>query len=300
MRLTTRLSQALLYSCGAFFANPWKVPVHLVVGDTYAVAYSHFRRDHHTSANLRLHLACCLLHLLGNFGLLHALDAMLGYQGVVRLVSLSSASSWALYQLLSPAPLVCRALAAAAIAAAYAVAPRLAPGHALELLALGTMVLAMLPARALKADPALVGLSPVRWLPTWLLFFGHWLALERGLAHVAGGAFVHRRVQVNLVLLALVGCTSLLTRPVTASTLVGAYASRAAHVLTGQPHLYFYSLAFLALGCQAVSHALTGEKVRGACCHSSNAGPAAPASSWRIRCVVGWPATYCSSATADL
>jgi hypothetical protein len=263
MRLATRLSQALLYSCGAFYTNPWKVPVQFLVGDTYAVGYSHFRRDHHTSANLRLHLACCVLQLLGNFGLLHALDAMLGYQGTVRPVSFASAVPWVLCQLLCPAPPGCRALAAAAIAAAYAVAPCLAPGHSIELLAFGSMTLAMLPARAPKADPSRAGLSPARWLPTLLFLFGHWLALERGLACVAGGALAHRRVEVNVGLLALVGTISLLPNPVTASTIVGAYAGRAAHVLTRQPHLYFFSLAFLAVACQGVSHALTGERVRG-------------------------------------
>lgn len=291
MRPATRLSQALLYSCGAFFANPWKVPVHLLVGDTYAVGYSHFRRDHHTSANLRLHLACCLLQLLGNFGLLHTLDAMLGYQGIVRPVSLVSGVSWALCQLLCPAPPACRALAAAAIAAAYAMAPHLVPGHSIEFFAFGAMTAAMLPARAPKADPCRAGLSPVRWLPALLIYFGHWLALERGLAHVAGGALAHRKMEVNVGLLALVGSASLLTRPVAASTVVGAYAGRAAHVLTGQPHLYFFSLAFLALGCQAVSHALTGERVRArrrrAAAHHRQHGQLRPSLCRRIPSLLG-------------
>jgi len=215
MHIPMRIAQALLYSAGAFYANPLKVPIHLLVGDSYAVGYAHFRRDHHTNANLRLHLACAVLQLLGNFGSLHALDAALGY--ALHPLSLCTAATWALCQLACPAPTACRVLAATAICAAYLFAPYVAHGHAIELATLCMMALAMLP-----GAPK----SPVRWGTTLLCFFGSWLGLQEAVARFAGGSLEPQSVSVNVCLLSLMAALSLLRRPVAVSTVAGAYASR--------------------------------------------------------------------------
>lgn len=46
------LSSALLYAPGAFFFYPWKPLMNALVGDSYGVAYAHFRRDHSDPLNL--------------------------------------------------------------------------------------------------------------------------------------------------------------------------------------------------------------------------------------------------------
>ena len=43
------LSRGLLYSMGPFFAHPLKPAANMLFGDTYAMAYKHFRRDHTVS-----------------------------------------------------------------------------------------------------------------------------------------------------------------------------------------------------------------------------------------------------------
>lgn len=123
-------------------------------------------------------------------------------------------------------------LASAAICGAFLVAPRLEPrSHRLEALALILMVVALLPARPRPGSP---GLSPTRWVPALLLFFGHWVSLHELLARVAGNALAPRSLEVNAALALLLCAVSMLPHPAAPSTVVGAHATRAAFVLTGQ------------------------------------------------------------------
>ena len=258
MRAATRLSQALLYAPGAFFTHPLKPLLFWLLGERYSLGYAHFRRDHSAPTNLRLHLACAALQLGANFALLHELDDKIGGG---RLLSTLAAGGWSLCQLLSPAPAAPKLLAAIAIGAAHACADALRPDHTTEIATCAMMMLAMWPTRTSTGVQPTLSSFALRSLPTLLVFFGVWMSLERALSHYAAGRLVQQRVWVNGGLLSLIFCASLRTRPVTVSTIIGACAGRVAHVLTGEPHLYFFSMAFFAMGCQGLSHTLSGQPV---------------------------------------
>jgi hypothetical protein len=139
----TTLSSALIHSPGFFFFYPHKLCVHLLVGDSYEVGYKYFRRDHSSPTNLCLHVVSLGWQLLGNFGLLAAVDKLAStvtlapWLDLARPLSALSAICWGGVLLFSPAPLVVSLASAASIGGAYWVAPLLAPRE----LELGAMTL---------------------------------------------------------------------------------------------------------------------------------------------------------------
>lgn len=62
--------QAVLFAGASFYCYPWKPFLNFVWGDSYAIAYKHFREDHKTPLNLGAHLICLSTQVLGNFGFL--------------------------------------------------------------------------------------------------------------------------------------------------------------------------------------------------------------------------------------
>ena len=151
------VSSSVLYSPGAFFFYPWKPLMQALCGDTYQVGYTYFRRDHCEWTNLKLHLVALGWQLLGNFGLLAALDrqlvaAVLGGStsttllGTARPLSAVTALLWSATLLRSPAPRVCSVLSTACIAGAYAAAPRLEP-RALEFGAIAAFLTVLVASR---------------------------------------------------------------------------------------------------------------------------------------------------------
>eukprot|EP00729_Bicosta_minor_P001421 gene1421-15843_t len=69
-----RLLQGVLYGGAPFFAYPWKPLLNALVGSSYSVAYSHFRRDHKYATNLAAHLLCLVWQLGSNYALLDHID----------------------------------------------------------------------------------------------------------------------------------------------------------------------------------------------------------------------------------
>ncbi len=133
---TLLISQVLLYFPGTFLCYPWKPLVNWAVGDSFAVGYAHFRRDHATPLNLALHFVCLVGQLVANFGVVGVLDAvvadpLLGTSGA-RVISTATAIAWVATLLLCPVPIVVRLLSAAAVAGAYVKAPDIAVSRSTE------------------------------------------------------------------------------------------------------------------------------------------------------------------------
>ena len=258
---------ALLYAPGAFFFFPWKPPVQLLVGDSYATAYRHFRRDHSDPTNLLLHLVALTWQLGGNFGLLAALDGALFDVTLARHRPLATltALAWGVTLLASPAPLLVSAASIAAIGAAYWAAPSLS-ADALEL---GAMVLflAVLCASTLLCTPSVtvggarrsslarLGGSLARALAYFGLACGaRWAARPWQGAHAASSA------QLNAALALLMGLLAFLPKPVVPCVFGGVLVARPLADLTGQEVLLFYGQAFLAQLSQGVAHDVSKQK----------------------------------------
>ena len=108
---------------------PWKPFINFAVGDSFQIAYAHFRRDHATPLNLALHSVCLVGQLVANFGILGALDSFFFASPVIvqgwsiRPIAAATAALWAGTLLTCPVAFLVRVASAAAVAAAYFVAP---------------------------------------------------------------------------------------------------------------------------------------------------------------------------------
>jgi hypothetical protein len=133
MKILEHLTQSLLYAPGTFFCFPWKPIINQIIGDSYSVGYFHFRRDHHGKVNLACHIACLILQVLSNFGLLNCIDLYFQSHGYYesRMFSNITAGMWVLYLLTltrygptsHPIPIICTILAVISIFGGYYFAP---------------------------------------------------------------------------------------------------------------------------------------------------------------------------------
>jgi len=256
---------ALLYAPGAFFFYPWKALALLSVGDTYAVAYKHFRRDHSDATNLLLHGVALSWQLLGNFGLIAAVDRVLFPHVNFRPISTLTSISWMATLQLSPAPSICSQASIASIAVAYAIAPRLAPSTIEN----GSMVcfvavlcgtsLTLAPSVTVDDGRASVASRLARNLATALAYFGVAIA-ARWAASPWQGQLASSASAVNLGLAALMVLFSMLPKPVVPCVLGGILVARPLAELTGQGVLLLYGNAFMAQLSQGIAHDVSRQK----------------------------------------
>lgn len=262
--VATKLSSILLYAPGAFFFYPWKPVMLALAGDRYEVGFDFFRRDHSDATNLALHTVALMWQLLGNFGLLAAIDASL-WPGRIALpyglllperpLSYLTAVSWVTTLIFSPASLSCSLSSAAAIVAAFTAAPHLAP-HELELGAVAaflcTLVLFSLftERRSHRGRRAAGLLSDLlRACARFGLFVG-----VRLVARQWRGAFAADAAAINCGLAVLMALVSSLPKPTVPAVLGGGLVVRAAAELTAQDALLFYGCAFTAQASQGLAH----------------------------------------------
>lgn len=258
--LPTALSSSILYAPGVFFCYPWKPLLLLVEGDPYESGYRFFRRDHSDATNLALHFVALGWQLLGNFGVLAALDeaALRAYPalGVVpRPISAVTGALWALQLLASPAPLVCSVLSTACIGAAYVGAQHVT-ARELELGAMGTFVgvlllASLLLARKVNAKAPLLGTA--KDVARALAWFGLATAVTQA-AGTRAGAYAAEARQANAALALLMCVLGALPKPTVPAVLGGIFVVRAVGVLTSQEPLLFLGAAFAAQVSQGVAH----------------------------------------------
>lgn len=254
------LVQTLLYSAGPFFTYPWKPLLNVVAGDSYAVGYKHFRNDHTDPLNLGLHVVCLFFQVTGNFGFLwHLDDALLQHQptavlGAWRALSASSLVVWSLALALSPASFSCTALSVTCLVGAFLGAPWLA-AHGPELeAAMLILFLAVLAAASVLVKDPKRHVPFTQWMPSAGFFFVVWVTSSRTLTKLFGGELRALAPQANAVQAVVMVLAASRPDPVTVSVIAGALLSRANAILTGQPAVFFYGLAFFAMALQGLAH----------------------------------------------
>lgn len=252
------LSRGLLYSMGPFFAHPLKPAANMLFGDTYAMAYKHFRRDHTKPANLRMHVVALGLQLFSNFSLLQLLDtALQQYLGPtfipkvfgvsVSLVA-STAIAWAATLLACPSPAWCRLLSVVSIATAASVTSFTI--HTVTPLQFEAGALSLFNAVMLWS----VGVNGATLYS--MLFTAFFVVLGQGLNLTPYAGFM-----AEYGAHAAVGCTGalfamaiLLADPVTAVVAVGHLSLHWAGTLCSQPALQYLGFAYTAMMLQDQAH----------------------------------------------
>merc|ERR1712086_156771 len=264
MLIVTLLSSVLLYAPGAFFFYPWKPLMQWAVGDTYAVGYKFFRRDHNDPTNICLHFVALGWQLLGNFGFLAAIDALLlqqfpsAAQVTVRPFSQGTAFAWSLTLLMSPAPVICSVLSVLAISCAYTAAPFLCP-RTLEMAAISTFMTTLVLASVLLKRKGNRTTGFFNDIVHGLTRFGFALLVRLSVTPWYG-VWAAEANHVNGVLALVMIMMGLLPKPVVPSVLAGAIFVRIAGELTAQDPLLYYGAAFVAQASQGVAHNVTRQQ----------------------------------------
>lgn len=254
-----RLLQAALFANSYFYASPWKLALHRVVGGDYATGYTHFRRDHVSWLNLLAHQACLVAQAGGNFAVLHALDKYMGWTGVVSLRGVTCVA-WSALQGTATAPPLARMLAVTVIAASALMAPAL-NAAGVEAFFVSSFALVFVLASSLGIRGKQGRLVNWRtWLPNIVGVYGGLEVLWRVLARVLHRWHPAAPMPAAMVLVALqLLLAAVSAKPTVPSVLFGLVGSRVAHLLTGVEAFHFYSLGFLGQGFQGLSHKLSGE-----------------------------------------
>ena len=256
--MATLTASILLYAPGCFFFFPWKPLGQAAFGDSYATAYKFFRRDHSLGTNVTLHVISLTWQLLGNFGLLAALDQRLGLVTTgLHPLSVATACTWAGTLLLSPAPVLLSLLSSIMIALACAVAPILSPRE-LEAGMMCTFVATMVVA-LLAFDR-----KPLASIPRGLAFaaknFGvalvPLLIASKWRGALAGDGAQSAIATVLVLMVAL----SALPKPTVPVVVGGMLVARTVGVLLDEPILLFYGAAFVAQASQGVAHDVSKQK----------------------------------------
>lgn len=257
--------QVPIFATGMFYAYPWKVAMHLLYGDGYAVAYTHFRRDHHTWLNLIAHTLCLFLQVLGNFGLLLALDRQGGLPWMMMTWSTVAALSWVQIVGAREAPLLARVLATACIVSAAFIAPHLADPVLLERSVMaGFIVLFMVCGPlSIKGKGGTVPLLSVS-LPLLAKIFGGVTLFFHAILPALLPVAAPLKTQLPFVLSGTVSLLAILSlvlkEPTAPVTIAGLVVCRLGAILTGSDLMYWLSIAFFASVCQGISHKLSGEQ----------------------------------------
>jgi hypothetical protein len=280
MGVLTPILSVVLYTPGCFFFYPWKPFLQVFAGDTYETAYRHFRRDHSDATNLCLHLVALVWQLLGNFGMLAALDGMLRrlptfaqtsddawvetFPPYGRPLSTFTASMWILTLFLSPAPSAVTISSICGITSAFYVAPHLRPRE-LEMGMLGAFFVILILSGLVCERKTIKGAeapSLVRDLLHAIKMFG--LAAAMRLAGTPWGGTLSGSEGPYLTgLVALMVLLGALPKPTVPCVIGGMLFTRLLAELSGQADwgwLIFYGQAFVAQLSQGVAHDVSKQK----------------------------------------
>eukprot|EP00239_Pterosperma_sp_CCMP1384_P004277 CAMPEP_0197856876 /NCGR_PEP_ID=MMETSP1438-20131217/29399_1 /TAXON_ID=1461541 /ORGANISM="Pterosperma sp., Strain CCMP1384" /LENGTH=344 /DNA_ID=CAMNT_0043472493 /DNA_START=311 /DNA_END=1345 /DNA_ORIENTATION=- len=277
MRLVSmKIAQSLLYAPSAFYFYPWKPFMNAVVGDTYRVAYKHFRRDHSDSANMLMHFICLFLQLLGNFGFLNALNGSL-MRSIPRLhmkhfetelIPLLTALLWIAYLLIaaSDAPPIAVVLSIVCIGASWYAAPLL-EAWALDIGSLILFLITIPIGALLFKNKVLKRRKSIREVAentcNGVLKCALLLAAVGPYAVGFQGrdpVLVEHKMSGNIVLVCLITLCSTLPNPVVPVTIMGCFGSRVLYALTGQEVLRFFACGFTGMVLQGTAHGISQQQ----------------------------------------
>lgn len=259
--IITAFVSSLIYAPGAFYFYPWKPLVQFVFGDPYPVGFKFFRRDHSDPTNVALHFVGLVWQVLGNFGLLGALDAQAfgttSSLGRLRPLSFLSATLWTGVLLLSPAPWPVSVLSAVIIFGAFEVSAVLGP-HELEVGCAAAFVAVLLATYSLRGKRVAHLLSGLALTSSYFgLAFGASAAASRWRGTFAGEGYDRKLNAALVVLMLLIG---MLPKPMIPATVAGVLLVRIVGELTHQDILLYWGIAFLAQLSQGVSHKVTRQE----------------------------------------
>eukprot|EP00036_Acanthoecidae_sp_10tr_P013042 CAMPEP_0206293032 /NCGR_PEP_ID=MMETSP0106_2-20121207/3932_1 /ASSEMBLY_ACC=CAM_ASM_000206 /TAXON_ID=81532 /ORGANISM="Acanthoeca-like sp., Strain 10tr" /LENGTH=263 /DNA_ID=CAMNT_0053723623 /DNA_START=166 /DNA_END=953 /DNA_ORIENTATION=+ len=221
---------------------------------SYHTAYANFRRDHADPCNLAVHTLALVGQVTANFALLHELDRTLGpVGGVGSVVSRTTVAGWAgMLAIQTDAPVVVRAVAVTGIAAAHV--------HRAECGALWCGVVSSTVAAVVEGVILHVALRK-QTLAEWKTLLAIRVGVQVAVAAYPG-ALAECRAPVATAAVATVVGLALFGKPTDWSRLnvfhFGLIAGPVA-VLTGNPSLYFWGLAYQASMFQGVGHVLCRE-----------------------------------------
>ena len=268
------LASSALYAPSCFYFYPWKPVLNAKVGDGYDTAYVHFRRDHSDPVNVGLHLLALVLQLVGNFGLLSAIDVALtpilpetitvtlSEPIATRLISVLTAASWVAVLSLQPAPPVCTFASAVAIAGAYVIAPQLPAPEFIDTIAPVVFVVAALllglnfarrrGARPVRARDCAKG-AAYAFAPSLMRHVA-----QRVLPSPPHLAFSSATLIAAFALtMVVLGC---LRNPVAPCAVVGALGARIVFAATGSPAVLFYGFGHSAQLLQGAAHEISQQQ----------------------------------------
>lgn len=256
--MSTGISQAVLYAFGPFFGNPIKPILNHLLGDGYEIAYTHFRRDHSSGPNIRMHLVCLFFQLLANFALMQELDSKLvahqiphEINGVAVNFSTTTAALWSLTLCFTPAPLICTLLSIGSIYAAMFTVSSF-PTEMVWLEPVSIAIFLAVLFLSLGVTKATLGklVFWVGWATGW-----HAVAIY-GAGYLGSEHAVTYTVATTLFLLVLAGA---LANPVKPVVITGAVLLHVGAAVCNEPALLFWACAYSGMGLQGAAHDTSGQ-----------------------------------------
>ena len=217
--------------------------------------------------NILLHFVALVWTLLGNFGLLTALDKHLNQAFPstaalsLRPLCQSTAICWAVTLLLSPAPTVCSALSVLAISGAYLAAPHITAAG-LECGAICAFVLTLVVASALLERKTYRTKGFLRDVAHTIGMLGLALGVRLAAGYYWHGALVkgeetNMLISATGLVMVILAC---LPKPVVPCVLAGIFLVRTVGEVTARQELLFFGAAFMAQFSQGISHDVTRQK----------------------------------------
>jgi hypothetical protein len=264
------LQQVSLYSVVPFFCFPHKLALNALSGDSYAVAYTHFREGHSGKLNLALHFVCLTFTVLANAAVLSAIDGWLPPMAFLpaalagRWLSALTAVGWIATLAASPAPLPCSIASTALIATAMVLGPWVRHNpDALEHYTLPLFVTLMVVGKLLSnaSVPKCMRCTsgPLRTIALWSAVLVAWRVAALTAAATYGAALSAQSTTLLRSLAALLVLLSALPNPLKPTVVVGMIACRAVAVASGVPEVQLLGYGFFGSFLQGMAHRVTGE-----------------------------------------
>eukprot|EP00518_Triparma_eleuthera_P004513 CAMPEP_0182454618 /NCGR_PEP_ID=MMETSP1319-20130603/1176_1 /TAXON_ID=172717 /ORGANISM="Bolidomonas pacifica, Strain RCC208" /LENGTH=317 /DNA_ID=CAMNT_0024652639 /DNA_START=28 /DNA_END=978 /DNA_ORIENTATION=+ len=256
--LAVTLSGIFLYICSPFFAHPPKVVANILCGAPYADAYLHFRRDHQGTLNLFLHCCILCLQVTCNFAFLEQVDVDFDVVKVAGVgLATATVAMWLALLMLTPSPLVVKAVAAPVVLAGYYVRSSVAGAAFSHLIHLQPFLDTLVYIYFVK--------KPLT-LALYVLVFGIRLLLHYTAITHAQGILMSYLSGENGVKLALgfVAFAAFLshkpfTKPASGVFGIGVLFGWPLAVMTVKPVVFLWASGFIATALQGVSHRETKE-----------------------------------------
>ena len=200
----------------------------------------------------RLHLACLVMQLAGNFSLLGEFDDLLSRGSKSGgILSASTALAWGASLAASPAPTPVKVAAIASIAAGWKLGPRLRLHWVNMTAAMGVVVALAIETHVLKKSP---------FGPTFAGVVAAHLGLWKVLSSPGWrGCLSAYKGPVTAAALSALAAAASKEDPVALVVLLGSFTLWPLSLLTDTPALAFYGLGYLATAAQGAAHAMSGE-----------------------------------------